>query len=66
MERPRLLIEIEHSDKIKTLSVSTPLIFLHLYGMENSIPVQISNFLTHQPNESSGILLTIPSLLINS
>ena len=24
-----------------------------LYGMENSIPVQISNFLTHQPNETS-------------
>ena len=25
-----------------------------MYGMENSIPVQISNFLIHQPNEPSG------------
>ena len=25
-----------------------------VYKMENSIPVQISNFLIHQPNEPSG------------
>ena len=25
-----------------------------MYGMENSIPLQISNFLNHQPNEPSG------------
>ena len=25
---------------------------MYLLGMENSIPVQISNFLTHQPNET--------------
>ena len=33
-----------------------------LNGMENSIPIQISNFPTYQPNEPSGILLTMPPL----
>ena len=32
--------------------------------MENAIPVQISNFLTHQSNEPSGIAYKgIPSLI---
>ena len=41
---------------VLSLAISRPefhLMMWLLYGMENSIPAQISNFLTHQPKEPS-------------